>query len=369
MLQSRLFYIDNLRIFLISLVVLHHLAITYGAPGGWYYEESEATMPALIPLSMFVTGNQSFFMGMFFFISAFFIAPSLQRKGIPQFVSARLLRLALPTALFYFLVSPYTVFIKVRYIENMDITFMEVWQNKWGFTFGPMWFVLALLIFTTCYLLIRPLKFRINLAFPGTLKILLVALAIGIGQFLIRINTPIGVSHQATNFQFPFFLQYIVLFPLGIIAWQNKWMDHVTGKMGLRWFLLAQVLILLGFPVLFIAGGADKGNTELFMGGLHWQNLAYALWEQLTGFSLMIGLFGIFKTRFNTQGKLASLLSENAYGVYIFHTPALVIIGTWFLNFSIPQFSKFLVLAPLSLLFSFLLSALIRLLPGVKRII
>jgi len=32
---NRLYFIDNLRIFLISLVVLHHLSITYGAPGDW----------------------------------------------------------------------------------------------------------------------------------------------------------------------------------------------------------------------------------------------------------------------------------------------------------------------------------------------
>ena len=67
--STRLFDIDNLRIFLISLVVLHHFAITYGAPGSWYYNESEAGMPEAIPLSMFVATNQAFFMGMFFFIS------------------------------------------------------------------------------------------------------------------------------------------------------------------------------------------------------------------------------------------------------------------------------------------------------------
>lgn len=110
--QSRLFYIDNLRIFLISLVVLHHLSITYGAPGGWYYNESEAGFPEVLFMSMFVATNQSFFMGMFFMISAFFIIPSLERKGTGKFITDRLLRLGIPLLVFYFLLNPLTVFIR-----------------------------------------------------------------------------------------------------------------------------------------------------------------------------------------------------------------------------------------------------------------
>jgi glucans biosynthesis protein C len=98
---SRLFYIDNLRIFLISLVVLLHFNITYGAPGSWYYNESEAGFPAIIVQAMFNITNQSFFMGMFFMISAYFTAASIQRKSIGRFLKDRLVRLGIP--LFFFI--------------------------------------------------------------------------------------------------------------------------------------------------------------------------------------------------------------------------------------------------------------------------
>jgi len=39
--KGRLLYIDNLRIVLTALVILHHLAIQYGAPGITYYIEEE----------------------------------------------------------------------------------------------------------------------------------------------------------------------------------------------------------------------------------------------------------------------------------------------------------------------------------------
>lgn len=40
-LKPRLFFVDNLRTFVIILVFLVHIAITYGAAGLWYYKEGE----------------------------------------------------------------------------------------------------------------------------------------------------------------------------------------------------------------------------------------------------------------------------------------------------------------------------------------
>ena len=37
--KPRLLYIDNLRILLTILVIMHHLAIGYGGPGDWAYRE------------------------------------------------------------------------------------------------------------------------------------------------------------------------------------------------------------------------------------------------------------------------------------------------------------------------------------------
>lgn len=367
--KQRLFYIDNLRIVLTILVVLHHFAITYGAPGGWYYNESQADFPEVIPMAMFVASNQAFFMGMFFFISAFFIAPSLQRKGKLRFISDRLLRLGIPTLVFYFILSPLTVFIRDRFIEQNDTSFVEYLQRGWGMGFGPMWFVEALLLFSAIYLLMRELGPKIKWKFPSSGLILLCATTVGMGQFLIRIKMPVGTSHEFTNFQWPFFLQYIVLFPMGIIAWQNNWMEHINRKMGWRWFAFAQVLIFIAFPLSFGLGGVADEGLDKFMGGAHWQCLVYSLWEQLLGFSLILGLLGIFKSYFNKQGKFAQQLSGSAYGVYIFHAPLLLIVSAVFLDFTIPQLLKFIVLAPVSLVFCFALAWLLKQIPGVKQIL
>ena len=220
--DSRLFYIDNLRIFLICLVVLLHLNITYGAPGSWFYNESQAGFPEIIPMAMFNATNQAFFMGMFFFISAFFILPSIHRKGTGKYLKDRLIRLGIPLLFFYFILCPLTVFIHNRFIKGEDHSYFDYIINGWGCGFKPLWFVKALLLFTVIYLMIKPLKFNMRLEFPKTKFILLAAMLIAMLQFVIRIWLHVGWSFSFTGFQFPHFVQYIFLFTSRIIAYQNN---------------------------------------------------------------------------------------------------------------------------------------------------
>ncbi len=41
--KARFLYLDNLRMAVITFVVLGHTAITYGAMGDWYYKETGET--------------------------------------------------------------------------------------------------------------------------------------------------------------------------------------------------------------------------------------------------------------------------------------------------------------------------------------
>ncbi len=366
--QTRLFYIDNLRIFLITLVILLHFNITYGGPGDWYYNESEAGFPAIIFQAMFNITNQSFFMGMFFMISAFFTAASIRRKTTGKFLIDRFKRLGIPLVIFYFILNPLTNFINYRFIQHNDVTLWGFITNSRAWGFGPLWFVEALLIFSIIFLLVRPLKLKIRLQFPGTFKIVMSAVIIGVLQYFIRIWLPVGWSLPYTNLQFPFFLQYIFLFIVGIIAYQNNWLDSITYKMGKRWFIFAQVMILLVLPCLLYFG-EKAGGMDNFMGGGSWQSFSWAVWEQVNGFALIIGLLGISKKYFNSQGKFASELSGSAYGVFVLHAPIIVGISALFLSFDIPQFLKLVVLAPVAVSACFIIAYIVKKIPGVKNIL
>ena len=373
--MKRLYYVDNLRIFLISLVVLHHLSITYGAPGDWYYSESQPEGLLAILLAMFVATNQSFFMGLFFLISAYFTEVSFTRKSTGTFLADRLRRLGIPLLLYFFVISPAMIFFLVRRLDGSDISFLDFYKQGHGFGFGPLWFVETLLYFTLIYVIYQKFRDRNrnrtikHRPLPGDKSVLLLAVLLGVITFLIRIKLPVGWSFPLLGLQFPHFPQYIALFTLGIAASRHNWLEAVTYKRGLRWLLIAQIMIFIMFPLLFMTGGAASGEITAFMGRLHWQSLAYAIWEQITGLSLIIGLLGIFREKLNSQGKWGQKLSACAYGVFIFHAPLLVLITVSLRNVELSGILKLLLLAPVAVFASFLVVYLIRKLPCADKVL
>ena len=78
--SSRIAYLDNLRILVTILVVLHHVAITYGAPGDWYFYDTPVSELGIVLLTIFVALNSSFFMGLFFLLAGYFTPRSRDRR-------------------------------------------------------------------------------------------------------------------------------------------------------------------------------------------------------------------------------------------------------------------------------------------------
>ena len=150
--SSRMAFMDNLRVFLTILVILLHLAITYGADFSWFYAERPSTELAGILLTLFVGICQFFFMGLFFLISGYFTPGSIDRKGTWQYIKDRLVRLGIPLVLFSLLVSPFTEYVKDATVyQNRPRQFrgiyaVDFWKGG-DYSPGPLWFVEVLLVF------------------------------------------------------------------------------------------------------------------------------------------------------------------------------------------------------------------------------
>lgn len=364
--KDRLLFIDNLRILLIILVVLVHLAITYGAPGSWYYIEGQPDMISTIIFSLFVAINQAFFMGFFFLISGYFTPGSYDKKGALPFFRDRLLRLGIPLIFYVIFIDPiinYALALSRGFSGSfLDFIGLNI-GNYRGLGSGPLWFLEALLIFAGAYVLWRLLvksTYR-ELKIPGNTTIAVFALTLGVVSFIVRIWLPIGWNFQLLNFQLPFFPQYISMFIIGLIAYRGNWFLQISRKKGKFWLKITLVTILF-LPVLFVAGAPGK-DPSAFLGGLHWQAFTYALWEQFLCAAIIITLLVFFREKYNNQGRMLKAMSANAYTVYIIHAPVIVFLALGLRNVILDPLLKFILVSPLAVGLCFLLSNYIRKLP------
>ena len=377
--KPRLFFVDNLRILLITLLVLHHLAITYGASGIWPYQEPPSGELAVLVLTLFAGINQAFFLGFFFMISGYFTPGSYDRKGAGLFLKDRLLRLGVPLLFYLIVIDPlieYAVAVKVRGFGGGFRQFLARYVGGYdGLSVGPLWFVETLLIFTIIYVLWRQLvkpaagQPQRESNAPSNMTIVLFALVLGVVTFILRIWLPKGWYFRLLGLpSFPDYPQYFGLFVLGIVAYRRNWFLGITDKMGKLWLIIAIIFMVL-FPVLFAAGGALEGNTVPFLGGVYWQAFAFALWENFLCMGMVIGLLVLFRKRLNHQGTLSKAISASAYTVYIIHAAMLVFLGLTLRGIKLPSLLKFVLVAPVAVVLCFLLAYFIRKLPLVRNIL
>jgi peptidoglycan/LPS O-acetylase OafA/YrhL len=378
--MNRLLYIDNLRIFAIALVALHHFSIIYGASGpngDYYYVEavSEGLIENIL-LILFTATNQAFFMGMLFLVSTFFVTPSYDKKGASRFLKDRLIRLGIPTVVFYFLLSPFCAYLSYAMQTEDDplLSFGHFLKMGWGRSFGAMWFVEVLIYFSLLYALVRKLKPVVLKKretpepFPSTYLVLGSAIGVGIVCGFLRVLFPVGWWLPFFHFQLAHFPQYILMLLAGLLAYQRGWFESLSLKQGLAWLGGVHVFMLLCFPPLFWFGGAHQ-DTIPFMGGWHWQNFAYSIYEQIIGFGLIVGLLGTFKGLFNHQGPLLKAMSDSTYTVYIIHAIPLMLVSYYLRDWELPVFWKFVVLSGPVLVVAFTMGWVIRLLPGFKKVL
>jgi glucan biosynthesis protein C len=376
--RARLYFVDNLRILLITLIIMLHLSITYGGAGSWYYRNvPEGYMS--VPLTWHNGTVQAFSMGLFFLISGYFTPGSYDRKGPRWFFKDRLLRLGIPLFCYDFVIGPLMAYplmqAGAQITSGSYFDYLARYYGRFHIGTGPLWFVEALLIFTGFYVLWRLFakthasSVQEDGKMPGNLIIALFALALGVVSFIVRIWLPIGWSFEPLNFQFPFFPQYIFMFIVGIVAYRRNWLVRIPDSMGKVWLGVSLLFILILFPALFVLGGAPSGNTSPFMGGFHWQCFGYAVWEQFTGVAMIISLLFVFRKHFNRQARLSRAMSASSYTAYVIHAPVVVLVTLAMRNISLYHLLKFALVVVVAVPLCFALANFIRQLPLARRIL
>jgi len=374
---TRLLFVDNIRVFLTILVILHHTMIIYAGSGSFLYTEGRQDTITSVIGNWYCAVDQAYFMSLFLLISAYFIPGSYDRKGSGRFVKDRLIRLGIPLIIYSWIISPLTWVV----INGVTQGQTKPWLNYLPgvsdavIGAGPLWFVEVLLIFTLVYALWRrffqpnPPASPVDAAsrFPGNVSIVVFALLTGAGAFLVRLVFPVDWNFSLLNLQLPFFVLYIALFIVGLVAYRRNWLLGLPDAQGKLWLGVSIALILLFVPMALIGGGLE--SVRPFKGGLYWQAMAYALWEAFLCMGMCIGLIYLFRRYLNRQGRLAKFLSPNAYIAYIIHAQMITATALLLRNVDLYPLLKFGLVALIGVSLSFALGHLIRKLPYTDRVL
>jgi uncharacterized membrane protein len=238
--NARFFFIDNLRMALTILVVLHHLVMNV------FLTDNTSPGPVETIGQIFVAFNQAYFMGLFFLLSAYFVPAAYEKKGSARFLYDRFVRLFIPLLIYTFVLSQVTA-IGTYVVDRVPFTWNSYLSNV---SMGHLWFVELLLVFVCLYALWARFTHRhhdmsankINTP-PTYPAIIVFILALAVALFVMRVWFPIfgsasGGSPQVmaivgfftvSGFDLP---QYIGLFIVGVIAYRRNWFRNIPNSMG-----------------------------------------------------------------------------------------------------------------------------------------
>ena len=335
---QRSYDLDHLKVFLTVMVIFHHAGQAYGQGGEWPYHPSLAGeyMPEIW---RFFSTNAAYLMGLFFLISGLFVPLSYDKQGFATFMRKKLVRLGIPLVIVTLLLT--------GIVGHLEL--------------GTMWYVQSLLCFCLIYGLIRSAGFQLPVGFrhvPAVGNMTALALLMGVGSHLIRQFSPqdhwiwfLGVIHMEPAH----YLQYILMFTYGIILTRSKGLQRLTNRTG-----MIALAIGVGFVLInTFRTGTVHGVIESYFG----------LFESFLCLFLSIGLLWLFRQIARQTHPFLRWCSEQAYGAYVCHLFVLLGIQYGLDGWAVDIHLKFFLIGLLATFGSFGCTALLRGIPGVKRIL
>jgi surface polysaccharide O-acyltransferase-like enzyme len=213
---------------------------------------------------------------------------------------------------------------------------------------GHLWFVACLLLYTLIYLLLEKLipvlKSTSTFSFKSYFPIVYI-IGLATIEYFVRLKYPIDKWETwLVPMEIAHLPQYFSLFILGTIFNSKNWLDKITIRVGVTYFSLA----LISF-VIYKSG-------HLPVGGLFIETLI----ESTLCVGVGLGMLVLFRAFANNMNGFIKHLSDNSYGIYIFHLFIVIILQNLIYDWPLNGTLKFLVATVFGILLSVLLSSILR---------
>jgi fucose 4-O-acetylase-like acetyltransferase len=389
--------LGTLRTVLTLLVVAHHAMLAYHpyAPPPAASLLAEPRLWGAFPIvdsqrsplfALLVGFNDTFFMSLMFLVSGVFAWPSLVRKGAAGFLRDRALRLGVPFVVAAGLLAPlayYPTWLATRAgaADPGPAAFLHQWLRLGDWPAGPAWFLWVLLAFGA----LATAAFRLWPAWGsavGRLSERLASRPIAWFATLVAVSALVYLPMAAlftpvawSNFG-PFWVQtsrllhYAVYFVAGIglgACGLDRGLLVPDGKLARRWplwalsSLLAFVLAIAA--VVTIMPTLEKGGPGPILGTLG--NFTFVLSCACSSFAFL-SLFIRFARR---PHRVTDTLGANAYGIYLLHYACVSWLQLSLLPAALSGTVKGVAVFVGAVGISWILSAALRRVPGVARVV
>lgn len=368
--RARTVYADNLKVVLVSGVVVAHVTMAWTAlQGAWVFSEPAVREPVLTVLRLATIVGALVGMPLFFLVAGMFTPTSLRRKGLHRYAVDRTIRLLVPSLLFVLVLTP-----PIEYVDPDAAGWSggfwafvpHVW-TIWPPAPGPTWFLGVLLVFSLVYGVVRTLRPR-RTSHPQPLRarqLVAVAMAIAAASYALRIAVPMG--HEVWHLALAQAPAWVAGFTLGVLGGERGWYRPVDARLarGLRrvgWAAMA-------LCVVFVAVVASTSELDVLFGGGTWQSLVLAALEGAIVVTVSLWLIDLFQRRFAHQGPVGAAMSRAAFAAFLVHQGVLVALVLASRSVGVPPELKYLTVASLGVVMSFTVGAVLVRVPGLSRLV
>jgi len=341
--RERLFFLDNLRTFLIFLVVLYHAGVVYESSGltasFWIVDDpSTNNLPGLLNVVMDI-----FVMPTLFFVSGFFAPPSLEKKGPRQFLKSKFRRLMVPWVIAVFTLMP---LYKVIFLYSRDLP-QENWTTYFHFSNGILsmswlWFLPVLFLFDVLYLLLWKLDLPTDKLPLGLAVVAVFVLGFSYSVAASVLGWIGWTKTPFFDFQNERLLPYFLVFLLGSLCYKREIFDTDERNMKLYITLNATTWIPINIYIIILLNYIFRPGEFVVSEGADLLLLWFGF--HLSLLALLYCAVTTFKYFFNHKGRLGRELGRLSYGVYIIHIAVMGPIALVLLNIDIPGLLKYPIL-------------------------
>lgn len=349
--QSRNAYIDNLKLVLTFLVIAHHASQAYGPTGGaWVYTDPGNSV---MWLRNFMAVNASFFMGLFFLISGFFIPRSYEGRTTAAFLLQKLKRLMIPVIFILTVVVPAYFYLAMTFRGDNTADFITFYfKTYYGdglMSYEHGWYMVHLFLYSIIYALFLLIFRKKEIPFFENINmfhILGLGALIGGISYLVRLVSPVDTwidIFGIIGMEPAHLPQYALLFTFGIISYRKGYFTSISKRTGL-------ISLSLGSGMVIIIYMSNLSFMSTIMPAI-WS--IWAIYESFMSVFLCIGLIVFFREYCQSSNSFFKKAAQNAFGAYVIHNFFVVLFQILLDGINIAGTMKFVAASVLSIICSF----------------